>query len=127
MVLGSGYIGFEIAAAFSKQASHVTVLSNSKFPLEKLIGITVGEALLELHKKAGVQFVSYYGEIEFKSDSGKLSAVRVNSTDYEADCCIIAKGVKPNTIFLSDSGIEMSNGGFIFVDEVSTHANSMLV
>jgi NAD(P)H-nitrite reductase large subunit len=54
-IVGSSFIGMEMAAVLVKQA-HVTVIGMEKVPFERTLGKQVGTAMQELHEKSGIVF-----------------------------------------------------------------------
>ncbi len=54
VVIGSGWIGMEVAATARTLGNEVTVLSRGEIPLASVLGDEVGRVFLELHQEHGV-------------------------------------------------------------------------
>ena len=53
---------------------------------------------------------------EFEGRDGKVTSVITNKGKYSADIVILATGVRPNTKFLENTGIETLRNGAIIID-----------
>ncbi|SMX86951.1 3-phenylpropionate/trans-cinnamate dioxygenase ferredoxin reductase subunit [Brevibacterium iodinum ATCC 49514] len=58
-VLGSGYLGMEVAASAVAAGHHATVYLRGGEPLRKQLSAPVRQALFDKHKAAGVEFVTH--------------------------------------------------------------------
>ncbi|MCZ4374415.1 FAD-dependent oxidoreductase, partial [Vibrio diazotrophicus] len=54
--------------------------------------------------------------VEALLGEGRVTGVRTSHGEYEADIVVVCTGVKPNTEFLADTGIELLGNGAIKVD-----------
>ncbi len=54
--------------------------------------------------------------VEALLGEGRVTGVRTSHGEYEADIVVVCTGVKPNTEFLADTGIERLGNGAIKVD-----------
>ncbi|KAI8507482.1 Apoptosis-inducing factor 3 [Branchiostoma belcheri] len=111
VIVGTSFIGMEVAAYFAEKASSVSVVGVSSTPFGRVLGEQIGSMLRKMHEDKGVKFYMNNGVVEFKGENGKLKEVVLQSGEtLPADLCIVGIGVTPNTEFLSDSGIEMTKG-----------------
>ncbi len=118
VIIGAGYIGLEMAEAFSTRGLHVTILEK----LPNILGTmdeeinTIVESELErnhvgLHKNAGV--VAFEG-----NSAGEVqSVVLEDGRRFEADLVLVATGVKPHVRFAEAAGIKLGPTGAIAVNE----------
>ena len=119
VVIGGGLIGVEAAEILHDRGLHVTfvIRENWYFPL----ALDENEALLvtEHMREHGidVRFGMNVKDI-VRGEGGGPRAVRLETGDEVAcDVVVSAIGVVPNTKFLEGSGIALSKGGAIEVDD----------
>uniref|UniRef100_A0A671R5I1 Apoptosis-inducing factor 3-like n=1 Tax=Sinocyclocheilus anshuiensis TaxID=1608454 RepID=A0A671R5I1_9TELE len=95
VIVGTSFIGMEVAAALTDKAHSVSVIGIEAVPFRKALGEKVGKALMKLK------------EVVLKS--GKV---------LRADVCVIGIGESvPATAFLKQSGVHMDSRGFIPVNK----------
>ena len=56
VVVGSSFIGLEVAASLRARGLEVDVVSRDKLPLERVLGAQLGQFIQELHEERGVRF-----------------------------------------------------------------------
>lgn len=107
VVIGSSFIGMEVANCLAGKKNNVTVIGMEEEPMERVMGKKVGKIFRGMLEKNGVKF--YMGaQVEkataSKSDSSKVGAVLLkDGTELEADVVIEGVGVKPQTSYLKDN------------------------
>lgn len=101
VIIGSGFIGLELAATFRQLDKSVTILSKSKNPLANVFGMEVSDYFVKMHQDHGVKFIFEAQAQSFEKDeAGQLKAVITQDNErIEADMVIIAIGVLPNLSF----------------------------
>ena len=105
VVVGSGFIGMEVAASLRERGLDVTVVTNETEPFESKLGPEIGAALRKLHEAKGVRFRLRSKAAGFEGD-GALRAVQVeNGGRIEADLAVIGFGISPLSGYLK-KGIE---------------------
>lgn len=110
VVLGSGFIGLETAAALRARGLAVHVVSLDARPLERVLGPELGDFIRSLHESHGVVF-------HMGASLGAIGADAVTLKDgstLSADLVIIGVGVRPNTALAEAAGISTDHG--ILVD-----------
>jgi len=112
VIVGSGWIGLETAAAASIAGCHVTVIEPQPTPLYYAIGPELGGVFTALHQANGVEFRFGETAAEFHGDAaGHVGSVLTSSgTVLPADVVIVAIGAGPNDGLARGAGLEMSNG-----------------
>lgn len=119
VIIGSSFIGMEVAAFLADKAESVSVVDIIKVPFQLVLGEKVGSVLQKLHEDNGIKFYFEKGIKQFEGEDGKVTeAVLSDDTRLPADLCVLGVGVVPATDFLKDSGIQMSDRGFISVDKL---------
>lgn len=121
VVIGSSFIGMEVANATAKD-NQVTVVGQEKAPLERVMGEVVGRIFQKTLEKNGVKFHMEAGVKEAlpsKSDPSKVgSVVLKDGTQLEADLVILGTGVSPQTSYLQgNNAINLLDDGSIQTDE----------
>ena len=114
-IIGGGYIGLEIAEnlAHLNKKVHVIELQSQILPnYDDIFAKKAEEALKEMK----IEFSLEERLIKYQKDLNKTVVITDKST-YSVDMVIEAIGVKPNTEFLRDSGIEMLKNGAIITNE----------
>ncbi len=115
VVVGGGFIGLEMAENFLARGVSPTVV---EFTPQLMPGVLDPEmaAYVKKHlQKKGVRVLTGT-KAEAVLRQGKAESVRTSGGDLPCGAVIFSVGVRPNTGFLSDSGIAMERGT-ILVDE----------
>ncbi|ADC65664.1 FAD-dependent pyridine nucleotide-disulphide oxidoreductase [Ferroglobus placidus DSM 10642] len=110
VIIGAGYIGVEMAEAFSAINKKVTVIEFLDRPLanfDREISNIVKE---EMEKKVELKLEESVEAIEGKD---KVEKVVTNKGEYKADLVILATGVKPNVELAKQLGVELGETGAI--------------
>ena len=116
VIIGAGFIGLEAVEAAKKLGKEVTVIQSTDRVLNQVFDKEITDVLEEEIRSHGVNLhldelaTEFVGEI-------KVEKVITNKREIEADLVIIATGVRPNTSFFKDTGIDMLGNGAIIVDE----------
>lgn len=111
VMIGSGWIGMEIAATARELGNEVTLLGLEEVPLSVAIGNTLGAVFQKRHEEAGVKFVLPASAAEIRGSNGHVSEVLTTTGQrLLADVVIVAVGVAPNTSLASDAGLAINNG-----------------
>ncbi|KOS19890.1 Apoptosis-inducing factor 1 [Escovopsis weberi] len=121
VIIGSSFIGMEVAVATAKNNS-VTVVGMEKTPLERVLGGEVGHGIRKLLEAKGVTFHMEAGVDRAEPsarDPSVVGAVHLkDGTKLEADLVILGVGVSPATTFLRDNaGISLEQDGSIRTDD----------
>jgi dihydrolipoamide dehydrogenase len=121
VVIGGGYIGIELAGAYSNMGTEVVVLEGTKQILggfEKQMAKLVERRL----KKNGVEFkMEAMAKGVEESESGVKVTAEIKGKEevIEADYCLVTVGRKPNTdeLGLEQIGVELSDRGVVKIDK----------
>jgi len=121
VIIGSSFIGMEIAVATSKD-NDVTVVGMEKVPLERVLGEKVGTIIQKGVEGKGVKFYMSAGVEKAEpsgSDPSKVgSVVLKDGTKLEADLVILGVGVAPATEYLKDNSVlQLEPDGSLKVNE----------
>lgn len=106
VIVGSGFIGLETAAALRHHGVAVDVVAPEASPMIKLLGEQISKSIQAVHEKHGVRF--HFGQKAAGFDGAKL---KLESGDMlDADLVVLGIGVKPNTQLAEAAGLKVSNG-----------------
>lgn len=113
VIVGSGYIGVEVASALSKQKK-ITVIEQSGYPLpeydEEISDILLGE----MKQKVDLRLNERVVEIQGKD---RVEKIITDKGEYKADLVILGIGSEPNVELAVNFGIELGESGAIKTDE----------
>jgi 3-phenylpropionate/trans-cinnamate dioxygenase ferredoxin reductase subunit len=115
VVVGSGWIGSEMAASARQKGCEVTMVGMASLPLERVLGPEVGQIYLDIHRDHGVEFLS---ETTVERFDGEGSVERVLTRDgasIDTEFVVVGIGVVPRTGLAETAGLRIDNG--VLVDE----------
>ncbi|AYG02794.1 NAD(P)/FAD-dependent oxidoreductase [Gryllotalpicola protaetiae] len=116
VVLGTGWVGMETAAAARNYGNDVTVIGRGAVPLSGGVGPELGAIYGQLHRDHGVQFKLQRGvRALVVAETGGGPAVTGVATDNDgevipADIVIVGYGAAPNTEIAEDAGLDVKDG-----------------
>jgi NADPH-dependent 2,4-dienoyl-CoA reductase/sulfur reductase-like enzyme len=111
VMIGSGWIGMELAAAASTYGNTVTLLGLEDVPLAAAVGPELGGFFRSLHEAHGVRFRLPASAAEITGASGRVTGVRTDSGELlPADLVVVAVGVVPEVGLAEAAGIGLRNG-----------------
>ncbi len=113
MVVGSGFIGCEVAASLSMRSAEVTLVSMEELPQADRLGEGAGEQIkgwledygVELHLGVSVEEIEHTGE-----------GYRVHIGDSEmvvAETVLFGTGARPRTVLAEKAGLAVEKGGIV--------------
>ncbi|XP_068122105.1 apoptosis-inducing factor 3-like [Hyperolius riggenbachi] len=118
VIMGSSFIGMEVAAHLSDRATSVTVVGKSEFPFQAVLGPQIGKLAMKLLQDSGVNFCMRTEAREIRGDNGQVKEVLLrNGTVLPADIVVAGIGVTPVSNFLKGSRIAVDARGTIYVDQ----------
>ncbi len=120
VVVGTGFIGIEMAMEFAESGNNVTVIGGSehilKGPFDSEIAVQAEKIMLE----AGVTFIGgdRVAAIVDKNGDNIVNGVKLKSGRIvDAEVVVLATGYKPNTELAQSVGVSSGHYGGIWVDE----------
>ena len=116
VIIGSGWIGLEVASAARGYGNEVTVLGRETVPLENMVGSEIGAVFDALHRANGVDLRNATTVDGIEGTDGVASGVRLASGEIlAADVVVVGIGALPNAELAETAGLTVENG--IVVDE----------
>ncbi|HEU4828572.1 MAG TPA: FAD-dependent oxidoreductase [Gemmatimonadales bacterium] len=111
VVIGSSFIGLEVAASLRTRGLEVTVVGLEERPLERVLGAELGDFVRAVHEEHGVEF--RLGQSV--KGVGPSSVTLSSGEEVAADLVVAGIGVRPNVALAEAAGIATDRG--IMVDE----------
>ncbi|KAM5181822.1 apoptosis-inducing factor 3-like [Mantella aurantiaca] len=118
VIMGSSFIGMEVAAFLSDKAKSVSVIGKSGVPFQAVLGSQIGALAMKLLQERGVNFYMRTEAREIHGENGQVNEVLLrNGTVLPADVVLGGIGVVPVSSFLKGSRIALDSRGAIYVDQ----------
>jgi NADPH-dependent 2,4-dienoyl-CoA reductase/sulfur reductase-like enzyme/nitrite reductase/ring-hydroxylating ferredoxin subunit len=111
IVLGTSFIGLEVAASLRARGIAVEVVGRDSVPMARILGTELGQLVKSVHEQHGVDFhletsVAGISDRTFTLDNG---------TRLEADFLVAGVGVRPVVALAEKAGLAIDRG--VLVDE----------
>jgi mercuric reductase len=122
-IMGAGYIGLEIAQAYSRLGVKVRIIEFTDRPLRSLTE-DITDVLVVQYENEGIEILPNFKAFKFEK-SGLDTIIHCNCPDgsttqlVEKGYIIVATGTKPNTskLGLENINLKLTKGGHIVVNE----------
>jgi NADPH-dependent 2,4-dienoyl-CoA reductase/sulfur reductase-like enzyme/nitrite reductase/ring-hydroxylating ferredoxin subunit len=111
VIIGSSFIGLEVAASLRVREVTVDVVSPDAVPLGRVVGDKLGAFVRALHERHGVTF--HLGRTPLRIEPGQV--VLDDATTLRADFVVLGVGVTPRTSLAEQAGLAVDRG--VVVDE----------
>jgi 3-phenylpropionate/trans-cinnamate dioxygenase ferredoxin reductase component len=115
VVIGSGWIGSEIAASARQKGCDVMMLEMGSLPLERVLGPEVGRIYLDLHRDHGVEFLPETTVARFEGEGSVQRVITRDGASIETEFVVVGIGVAPRIGLVETAGLRIDNG--VVVDE----------
>lgn len=116
VVVGSGYIGLEIAEACVSRGFDTTVIERGPTPLA-LVEPVLGEMIADTMRGRGIKLSVDTAVTGFTLQAGRVSAVTTASGGVPADLVVLGLGVTARSALAEVAGLRLGPKGGIVVDE----------
>jgi NADPH-dependent 2,4-dienoyl-CoA reductase/sulfur reductase-like enzyme len=111
MIVGTSFIGLEVAASLRARNLDVHVVAPDEIPMQRVLGVELGSFVRELHEQHGVRFHLKQTVATIAEHSVTLK----NGTKIDADLVVVGIGVRPNLELAEQAGLRVDRG--VLVDE----------
>ncbi len=112
VVVGTSFIGLEVAASLRARSIEVHVVAPEAVPLARVMGSQLGAYIQSVHEEHGVKF--HLGRkpkvIEESGGGGGLSVRLDDDSRLECDFVVVGIGVRPATALADKAGLKVDNG-----------------
>ncbi|MEQ6897544.1 FAD-dependent oxidoreductase [Microbacterium sp. KR10-403] len=109
VLIGSGWIGMEVAATARQLGNEVVILERDPVPLAVALGDEMGNVFRRLHEENGVDLRTSVN-VERIEGADRATGVVVDGETVPADLVLIGVGAIPNTKLAEDAGIDVDHG-----------------
>ena len=117
VIIGAGFIGLEAVEASKKLGKNVTIFQLEDRILSNVFDKEITDVLEEEIKKHNVDLLLNESVSKLIGTDKVEKVISNTGREVNADVVILATGVKPNTSFIKNTGINMLSNGAIIVDE----------
>jgi len=120
VVVGTGFIGIEMAMELRESGKNVTIVGGSKHILKGSFDPEVAMQAEEILLAHGVSFISEdrVSAILDKNGDNRVNAVQLKSGKViDTQAVVLATGYKPNTKLAEEAGMTLEHYGGIWVDD----------
>lgn len=114
-VIGTGWIGCEVAAAARELGLPVSLIGRWSLPLERQVGPQIGEFFRRAHADRGVDLHLGTDVVALGGTSSVREVVLADGSTIEADLVVFGIGAEPRVKLASAAGLAVENG--IVTDE----------
>jgi NADPH-dependent 2,4-dienoyl-CoA reductase/sulfur reductase-like enzyme len=117
VVVGSGYVGLEIAEACVARGFDTTVIEKAATPLS-IVEPELGKLIADAMRGRGINLMVDTGVTGFELDAdGRVSAVKTGDGEVPADLVVLGLGVVARSGLAEAAGLPLGAKGGIVVDE----------
>jgi 3-phenylpropionate/trans-cinnamate dioxygenase ferredoxin reductase subunit len=110
VVVGSGWIGAEIAASAREKGCEVTMIEMASLPLERVLGAELGQIYLDIHRRHGVEFLPETTVERFAGTGSVEGVLTRDGASIDTDFVVVGVGVAPRCDLAEAAGIRVDNG-----------------
>jgi NADPH-dependent 2,4-dienoyl-CoA reductase/sulfur reductase-like enzyme len=125
VIVGSGYIGLEMAEALLRRDLVVTVICPQPAPMSSL-DPDMGDLIADAMRGLGIDL--HLGEpvVSFEVEHGHVVAAHTADARFPADFVVLGTGARPNVALAEAAGIEIGpTGGIVTDDHQRTSASGV--
>jgi len=117
VTIGAGFIGVEISDELNKAGKHVTLIEKLPNVLRLAFDEDVAKRAESMLIDRGVNVITGLGVKEITGNGTANGVLLENGETIEADAVILAMGYKPNSVLAKEAGLQVTDKGFIKVDD----------
>ncbi|CAF4643994.1 unnamed protein product, partial [Rotaria sp. Silwood1] len=121
VIIGDSFIALELCGWLTtglNDKKTISVVMRSKIPMRRIFGERIGRALQKVHEKNGAIFYSQADVIKLTGENNRVKSIQLSTGDLiPCDLVIVAIGSEICTELYKNSPIEMTNDGFIKVNQ----------
>jgi NADPH-dependent 2,4-dienoyl-CoA reductase/sulfur reductase-like enzyme len=106
LVIGSSFIGLEVAAALAGRGIEVHVVAPEAVPMQRVLGPQLGQFVRQLHEAHGVAF--RLGTTVKQVDGERVTLA--DGSSLQADLIVAGVGVRPRVALAEQAGLAIDRG-----------------
>ncbi|NJP68544.1 FAD-dependent oxidoreductase [Streptomyces spiramenti] len=112
VIVGAGWIGAEVTTAARAAGCAVVVIEAAGAPLHGVLPAEAAEPMRRWYEEAGARLLTGTAVTEVRPDGVLLA----DGGHEPADAVLVAVGSRPDTAWLSGSGLPLDQGGAVLAD-----------
>lgn len=124
VVVGAGFIGLEVAENLKAKGIQVTVIDFAPQILPNILDPEMAAYGKKHLQKEGIRVITGTKAEEITGE-GSVAAIKTSAGTFPCELVIMAAGIRPNTAFLQDSGIEMFKGTILVDPQMKTNLSDV--
>jgi 3-phenylpropionate/trans-cinnamate dioxygenase ferredoxin reductase component len=113
IVIGTGFIGCEIAASLTARGAQVKLIGQEALPQEARLGADAGQHIAGWLRELGVELIA---EAEASAVHDAQTAELADGRRIEGSCVVLGMGARPRGGLAESAGLQMRDGAVV-VDE----------
>lgn len=114
-IIGTGYVGIEVAEALRFRGKDVIMIGRSSYPLRRSLDEDVGNIVKNELIKHGVKLQLNERVLEVNNQGGK-QVIITDGGRYVVDAVVLATGVRPNVELARQLNLRIGETGAVWVD-----------
>jgi 3-phenylpropionate/trans-cinnamate dioxygenase ferredoxin reductase subunit len=115
VVVGTGFIGCEVAASLTQMGIRVTAIAPGRAPLDRVLGDDVAAVLGAIHRERGVELRTQDRVTRFEGTDRVEAVVTADGARIPCDFVVAGVGIEPDVPAFAGAAVPLSNG--VLVDE----------
>ena len=120
VIVGGGFIGLEVAENLQAQGAKVSIIDMAPHVLPGF-DPEVAEYVENYLADRGIMAFTNTKLAGVEGENGHVTKVLTEKRGLKADTVILSMGIRPNTAFLADSGLEMFKGTLTVDEHLQTN------
>lgn len=120
VVVGAGFIGLEVAENLMAQGAAVTVIDIAPQVLPGVLDAEMAGYVKRHLMKHGIRVITSTKAEQILGAEG-VTAVKTTNGTLSCELLVMAAGIRPNTAFLADTGLEMVKGTIVVDAQMRTN------
>lgn len=119
VVAGGGFIGLEIAENLQAKGISVTVIDMASQIMPNVFDPEMADYAKKHLQKSGIR-IQTGTALKAVLGEEKASGIQTDHGTIMADLVVVSIGIRPNTAFLADTGMEMDRGTIVVDNQMKT-------
>jgi len=124
LIIGSGFVGCELASDLTSSNYHVDIVDLSPWPMQRIIPKEIGDAISGSFPKDLAKWHMNTSVVKATKSKGMIDVYLSNGKVITVDVVVSAAGLSPNCELAFDSGIKVS-GGISVDDNLTTNIKNI--
>lgn len=124
VVAGAGFIGLEIAENLQRKGLRVTVVDLANQIMPNVFDKEMADFAAKTLRNNGLRILTS-SAIDKVVGETKAEGIEANGIRINGEVVVMALGIRPNTAFLTESGIELDRGAIVVDETMRTNVEDV--